>query len=152
MTGVGTLSIGQVQTSDLNNFKQNLDVQPAVLVQVPLVKATGSAKVDIGGGAWQPVSFSHADIAAGTIKTVSTNDIAQATTTSLLKNLNLQVSIVGLGLNLSPVTSALSGTLGTISPVLDQYINALTDLLGVKLGQADVRVGGLRCHDAALVS
>jgi uncharacterized membrane protein len=151
MTSVGTLSIGQIQTNGLNDFKHPLNVQPAVFVQVPLVKATGSAQVNIGGGNWQTVNFSRADITGGVIKTVDTNNIAQATTASLLHNLNLQVSIVGLGLNLGPVTSAVSGTLATIAPVLDQYVDALTNLLGVKLGEADVRVGGLRCHDAALV-
>jgi uncharacterized membrane protein len=151
-TGVGSLSIGQIQTSNLNNFKQPMTVQPAVLLQIPLVQATGSAQVNIGGGNWQPVSFTQADVAAGTIKTVQTTNIVTATTTSLLKNLNLQVSVLGLGLNLGPITSALSGTLGTIAPVLDQYVDALTDLLGVKLGTADVRMNGLRCHDAALVA
>jgi uncharacterized membrane protein len=151
-TGVGTLSIGQVQTSGLGNFRQPLDIQPAVLVQIPLVRATGSAQVNIGGGNWQTVSFSRADVTAGTIKTVATNNIVQATTTSLLHNLNLQVSVLGLGLNLGPVTSAISASLGTIAPVLDQYVDALTGLLGVKLGEADVKMNGLRCHDAALVA
>jgi uncharacterized membrane protein len=109
--------------------------------------------VNIGGQSWQNVSFSQADVQAQTVKTVTTNDIAQATVTSLLSNLQLGVQTLGLnlGLGTSAITQALTPVLNTAAAPLDSTINTLESLTGVKLGQADVWANGLRCQDAALV-
>ncbi|CAN7408506.1 pilus assembly protein TadG-related protein [Phenylobacterium sp. LjRoot164] len=149
---VGRLVIGEVDTSKLNDFKQNLTVSRAKVADLLLVKATAKADVQIGGQSWKTARFTRADIQAGTIKTVATDDIAKATVSSLLGNLDLDVDILGIGLGLGPITSALSGTLGAIAAPLDGVLNALTGLLGVRLGEADVQLNGLRCRDAALVA
>lgn len=150
--GVGRLVIGEVDTSKLNNFKQPMTVTSANIIDLLAVKATGKADVSIGGLTWKSASFTQSDIQAGVIKTVATDDIAKATVTSLLQNLDLKVEVLGLGLSLGPITSSLSGTLGALAGPVDSLLNGLTSLLGVKLGEADVRVNGLRCRDAALVA
>lgn len=149
---VGRIVVGEIDTTKLNNFKQNLTVTPATVADLLLVKATAKADVQVGGQTWKTARFTRADVQAGTIKTVATDDIAQATLSSLLSNLQLDVHILGLGLGLGPITSALSGTLGALAAPLDGVLNTLTGLLGVRLGEADVRVNGLRCRDAALVA
>ncbi len=151
---VGELALGQVNTSALNNFQQPMTIQPAQLVNLLLLQVNGQAQVNIGGADWQDVSFSQSDIQAVTVKTVSTNDIAQATAASLLANTNLSVSLGGLnlGLGLGPVKTAVQSTLTTVAPSLDLVINTMSNLLGVRLGEADVWVNGLRCHNAALVA
>lgn len=149
---VGRIVIGEIDTTKLNNFKQNLTVSRAKIADLLLVKATAKADVQIGGQSWKTARFTRADIQAGTIKTVATDDIAEATVSSLLGNLDLDVDILGIGLGLGPITSALSGTLGAIAGPLDGVLNALTGLLGVRLGEADVQLNGLRCRDAALVA
>lgn len=149
---VGRIVIGEIDTAKLNNFKQNLTVSRAKIADLLLVKATAKADVQIGGQSWKTARFTRADIQAGTIKTVATDDIAEATVSSLLGNLDLDVDILGIGLGLGPITSALSGTLGAIAGPLDGVLNALTGLLGVRLGEADVQLNGLRCRDAALVA
>ena len=149
---VGRIVIGEIDTAKLNNFKQNLTVSRAKIADLLLVKATAKADVQIGGQSWKTARFTRADIQAGTIKTVATDDIAEATVSSLLGNLDLDVDIIGIGLGLGPITSALSGTLGAIAGPLDGVLNALTGLLGVRLGEADVQLNGLRCRDAALVA
>ena len=149
---VGRIVIGEIDTAKLNNFKQNLTVSRAKIADLLLVKATAKADVQIGGQSWKTARFTRADIQAGTIKTVATDDIAKATVSSLLGNLDLDVDILGIGLGLGPITSALSGTLGAIAGPLDGVLNALTGLLGVRLGEADVQLNGLRCRDAALVA
>lgn len=149
---VGRIVIGEIDTAKLNNFKQNLTVSRAKIADLLLVKATAKADVQIGGHSWKTARFTRADIQAGTIKTVATDDIAEATVSSLLGNLDLDVDILGIGLGLGPITSALSGTLGAIAGPLDGVLNALTGLLGVRLGEADVQLNGLRCRDAALVA
>jgi len=151
---VGQINLGQINTASLNNFSQPLTPTPATLINLLLIQVTGQAQVNLGGGSWQPVSFSQADIAAGTTKTVSTNNIAQATAASLLPNTTLQVQLLGLNILLGQlgVTSAVQQLLTSVAPSLDAVINAAEGLLGVQLGQAMVTVNGLRCNDAALVA
>jgi uncharacterized membrane protein len=150
---IGELALGQVDTSKLNDFTTPMTISAANLISLPLISATGQAQVNIGGQDWQTVSFSQADIQADTEKTVTTNDIVQATISSLLSNLNIQVQVVGLNLGLGGVLSpALQSTLSTAAAPLDSTLNALTALLGVQLGQADLWVNGVRCNNAALVA
>ena len=151
---VGQINLGQINTASLNNFSQPLTPTPATLINLLLLQVTGQAQVNLGGGSWQSVSFSQADIAAGTTKTVSTNNIAQATAASLLPNTTLQVQLLGLNILLGQlgVTSAVQQLLTSVAPSLDAVINAAEGLLGVQLGQAMVTVNGLRCNDAALVA
>jgi uncharacterized membrane protein len=151
---VGSISLGSVNTSTLNNFAQPEVVSPAVLLNLGLIQATGTATVNLGGQSWQPVPFSATDIAAGTVKTVQTNNIAQATAASLLSQTQIGLNLAGAALLLgqTPITSALSSTLTTAAPSLDQLLNGVTGLLGVGLGEADVKIDGLRCKGAALVA
>jgi uncharacterized membrane protein len=150
---VGEVALGQIDTSDLGDFNDTLAVSPAQMVNVLLLKVTGSAQVNVGGNDWQTVSFDGNDIAAGTIKTVRTTNIASETFSSLLGNLNLNVQLLGLNLGLgqSAVTATVQNTLKTVATPLDGAINNLTGLLGVGLGEADVRINGVRCNDIALV-
>jgi uncharacterized membrane protein len=151
---VGDASIASINTAALNDFTHPVTQSPAILLSVPLVKVTGQAQVDIGGQDWQSVSFSQSDVQAQTVKTVTTNNIAQSTASTLLGDLNLNVSVAGLNLGLNPatITAPLQSTLSSVTPTLDSLINGLTGVLGVGLGQADVRLDGLRCGQAALVA
>ncbi len=150
---VGRVSIGDINTALLNNFKTNLTVTPAPILDVlGVVKVTGLADVHIGGLTWKTVRFTRADIQAATMKTVATDDIAQATVSSLLGSLDLDVHVLGLGLGLGGIASVLTSTLTTLAAPLDTVLNSLTKLLGVQVGKADVRMNGLRCRDAALVA
>ncbi len=151
---VGSVNIGQIDVSQLNNFKQPLNVQPANLVSALFVHASGSSREKLGGVNWQSVSFSHADIASGVVKTVSTEDLAQASVGSLIGNMKLSVSVgpLALGVGQLGVTNALGGVLTTAATPVDGLLNSLEDLLGIHIGQADTRVNGLRCRDAALVA
>jgi uncharacterized membrane protein len=148
---VGSLTIGDVQTNALSNFTTTLTPGPAAVVKTLFVNVTASAHADIGGQTWQTVSFTSEDIRAGAVKTVSTNDIAQASVATLLGDTTLNVGVLGFGLNIAAVTQAVRPPLVAVAPALDTLINALIDLLGVHVGQADVRVDGVRCGDAALV-
>jgi uncharacterized membrane protein len=151
---VGEIALGQVNTAQLNNFSTPLTVSPANLFTLPLISATGTATTNIGGPDWQTVSFSASDIQSQTVKTVSTNDIAEASVASLLASLNIQVNAAGLGLGLGTATiaPALQSTLTGAAGNLDTVIDTATNLLGVQLGTASVWVDGVRCNDAALVA
>ncbi len=152
---LGQIALGQINTSKLNDFTQPMTLTHAQLINALILQVTGEADTTIGGaGAWQSVSFSQSDIQADTTKTVSTNDIAQASVSSLLSNLNIQVQLLGAGVALgqNAVTSAMQSLLTTAASPLDLTINTLGAVLGVHLGEADVTVNGLRCHNAVLVA
>ena len=82
---VGQITLGSVNTSTLNNFSQPEATSPAVLLNLLLIQATATSTVNLGGLAWQSVQFSASDITRGTVKSVQTNNIAQATVTSPLR-------------------------------------------------------------------
>ncbi|MFT4254619.1 MAG: pilus assembly protein TadG-related protein [Caulobacter sp.] len=151
---VGSLTIGQVDTSKLSNFKQALSPTKARIVQAPLFTVDGSSKVDLGGGSFRNVVFSSADVKARTVKAVKTNDLVGTTVATLITGLTLDVNLLGvqIGLGKSAVLTALTPVLSAAAAPLDQVINSLTGLLGVGVGEADVRTNGLRCGAPALVA
>lgn len=148
---VGMLAIADIDRNALDDFKSELRLSPARLLTLPLIRAEARARVDIGGEDWQDVRFSADDIASTRIKTVATRDIAAASVGSLVGNLSLDVRLLGLGLNTGAVTQALRPPLSAAAGALDPLINGLTDLLGVRVGEADVRISGVRCGAATLV-
>ncbi|BCW88225.1 hypothetical protein sos41_13630 [Alphaproteobacteria bacterium SO-S41] len=152
-TGIGRAAIAAVDMTKLDDFKHKLVENPAALVALPLVSVTAQAGVDVGGKNWQTLSFNGAEIDAHAIKTVQTNDALQAVTTSLIGDLKLKVNILGLGLPLGApaIQQSVAAALGTAAAPLDAVVNSLTGLLGLHLGEADVRINGVRCHSSALV-
>jgi len=146
---VGQIALGTLDTSQLNNFAAEPTLSPAVLLKTPLFSATASADVNLGGANWQSVAFNQSDIQSGAVKTVSTNNIAQASVASLLGNTSIQVAGLNLG---TALTAPLQALLTSVAPGLDSVLNSVTGILGVKLGEADVSVNGVRCNNAALVS
>lgn len=149
---VGKLAIAEINTAKLNDFKTPLTRTTATLVSLPLVKVTGEANVDLGGAQWKTVGFSRSEIQAGAIKSVSTSNIVSHTVSTLLGDLQLDVQLLGLGLGLGNLTQQVNSLLAPVGAPLDGVVNLLLGLVGVKLGEADVRVSGLRCGQAALVA
>jgi uncharacterized membrane protein len=152
---IGSLKIGDIDLAALDDFKRPLVVTPARLVKAPLFGVSGKSDVALGGASWQTVSFTDADIKAGAVKTVKTNDTLAAATATLLANLDLDVDFAGLihiGLGDAAILAALKPLLAAAATPLDGVITSLTDLLGLGVGEADVRINGLRCGVAALVA
>lgn len=150
---IGQAAIGSIKTSQLSNFASALTVNDAKLVDTVLIDVTGKANIQLGGLTWKQVSFSDSEITAGTIKTVKTTDLMKSLFSSLLSSLDpkVELSLLGLGLGLGPVKSAVKGTLQTVATPLDGVVNSLTGTLGLGLGEADVRVNAVRCNAVALV-
>ena len=149
---IGSAAIGDIDLAKLSDFKHELTIAPAEIVSLLLVKATAAAKVKIGGTSWRTVTFSKADIEARTVKTVSTTDAVGTLVATLLGDTEINVTLAGLGLGTGGLTNALASTLSVAGAPLDLLVNQLTELLGLKLGQADVRVEGVRCGAAILVA
>lgn len=150
--GIGSLMLGEIDRSRLNNFTSNLNPTPAQLVRVGIARVEGESRIDVGGQQWSNVRFSNSDIERGAVKSVATRDAARATVSSLLGQTRLTVRAGGLGLSTGALTSSVQGVLTAVAAPLDSLVNGLSDLLGVRLGEADVRVNGVRCGGAALVA
>ena len=97
------------------------------------------------------LSFSKADIDSARVQTVGTNNVARSLVSSLVGNLNLTVDVLGLGIGLGPAVSTLvAQLLGGVAAPLDAVVVELLDVLGVHVGEADVRVHGAMCNGARL--
>ncbi|WP_162233402.1 pilus assembly protein TadG-related protein [Sphingomonas sp. Leaf38] len=149
---VGNVTIADVATARLNDFTTPITTQRATIAHALLVDVSGYADVKLGGVAAQPLTFSADDIAQNRVRSVSTNDLAQGLASSLIRSMDLRIGVLGLGLNVSAITAAVGSALSVAAPALDGLLDQVTGLLGVRVGQADVQVNGLRCGRAVLVA
>ncbi|TIM65054.1 MAG: hypothetical protein E5Y60_22095, partial [Mesorhizobium sp.] len=166
--GLASLHLG---ASDADNspsafadFSNPQSFQPAEMAQVSvkllfltlnLIGVNGSAAVEIANTDPTILTFNSTDIANKTIKTASTKNLAQSLTTSLVNNLSLSVSALGLGLDVTALLGAVKPAVvtllnGVTAPVDDLVYNVLA-ALGVHVGEADVRVMGATCGRSVLV-
>lgn len=148
---VGRTALADLDPTTLGNFGQPMALRPARMVVLPLVSLTGYADILLGGTRAQRVSFSSAEIDGDTVKTVSTNDIATGVASSLLRNVDLRANIVGIGVSGGLLTTTLGNTLAAAAPALDAVVGQVSALAGVRVGEADVRVDGVRCGTPILV-
>ena len=115
----------------------------------------GSAATAITNNSPTTLTFDATDIANKTIKTVSTRNISQSLTTSLVNNLSLSVNALGLGIDLTAllgtVKPAVVAVLNGVSAPVDDLLYNVLSALGVGVGQADVRVTGATCGRSVLV-
>lgn len=150
--GVVEAWIGEVDTAGMRNFAKSPSVLPAQLVNVlHVVTATGTAHATISNPTPTQLVFSATEIGSGAVKSVSTHNFTGSLFGSLLGDLHLDVKVGGLGLGLGDVGKALANTLGAVSPAIDELLNEVLATLGIKLGEADVRVTGATCGRSALV-
>ncbi|MBZ9860595.1 TadG family pilus assembly protein [Mesorhizobium sp. CA12] len=131
------------------------DIADLKLLLVPLLQVTGSSAFSVTNMTPTNLTYNATDIANKAIKTVSTKNLTQSLTTSLVNNLTLSVNALGLGLDVTAL-------LGTVKPAVTTLLNGVTapvdDLLynvlgalGVHVGEADVRVTGATCGRSVLV-
>ena len=144
--GVTRLVLGEISPSSFGNFNTTPAIGLAKLIEI-IIKVTGKAHVEIAQTTPIALNFSPSDIAAGTVKTAKTTSFTGSLVASLLGDLELNVE----GLSLDLVTKALEALLMPLTPTLDLTISTLLETLGLSLGEADVRVYGVRCTHAVLV-
>jgi uncharacterized membrane protein len=115
---------------------------------VGLVTITGQADIEAADTGWRTVGFDAADIAGRRMKSVTSRGFTGGLVTTLIQRLDVDVRVIGLGLGLGGLTQALGVLLTPLGPVLDAVVNAVLDPLGLKFGEADVAVHGVRCPAA----
>lgn len=151
--GVVDAWIGAVTPAQMQNFSTAPNPGYAVLATVPpITSVTGRAHATIANPTAQNVVFSYSDIQAQTKKTVNTTSFLGSLTSSLLGDLDLNVTLLGLGLPIPGVGAAVAGLLAGATTSVDSLLNTVLSTLGVGLGQADVWVTGVRCDGAVLVN
>lgn len=136
------------------NPKQVPTMNRATLVHVPLL-ATIRAKAHIGiaNGTERLVDFNAQQIAGNLPQNVKTVNIVGSLVSNLVNDLELNVNVLGIGLGLDGLLSGLLRTILTpVGTLLDPVLNELLNVLGVGLGEADVRVNGIRCDGGTLAA
>ncbi|MFD9899624.1 pilus assembly protein TadG-related protein [Mesorhizobium sp. NPDC059025] len=164
--GIGDVKIAQTTGTGFADFTQPQSFTPApilnvginlLLLQLNLVTVNAYADIDIGNTNTTNLTFNNTDITAKTAKTVKTTNYTNSATTSLLGNLQLSATVLGIKLDLitdlllNTIRPALIPILQTITTPLDNVLAWLLSSLGIGLGEADVRVTGATCGQSVLV-
>lgn len=149
---VGSASIADIDEGALTDFATAANPRPATLVQTIGTRISGHAVIALGGTQAQSVHFTPAQIAAREAKTVATQDVTQGVAASLARKTELQVSLLGLNIGTSPLVPVVGAVLGTTAPLIDNLVNSVTELVGVRIGTAQVRVHQMRCGIATIVA
>ncbi|WP_234185670.1 pilus assembly protein TadG-related protein [Shinella sp. NM-101] len=151
--GVAELAVGKVDPSVLSDFSDEPRVRKARLVDTALLSIDALAHGEVKNLTKTRLTYTPTEIAAKATKSVSTRDTLTSAIKSLLGDLDVEVNIklLNLALNTSLVTKALASTLTTVTPAIDELLYNLLLAVGVKVGEADIRVTGVRCQRPALV-
>ena len=144
--GVARVMVGRADARTLRDFSAPLSsrsTQLASLAGIATVK--GRAEVTAADAGFQHTTFSAADIAQQRARTVQSRAFASGAVTSLLQRLDLEVTALGLGVNVGAIGQGVGLLLTPLGPVLDGVLNSVLALLGLHLGEADVTVHGVSC-------
>jgi uncharacterized membrane protein len=144
---------------DVTNFTAVNDtpvVNRAILVNaLSIAKISGSAHVEVGNMDEEDLVFSASDITNHTYKTAVTQTYTQSLVTSLVGNLDIRVDVLSLpdllGLVTGQLKTLVRALITPVTPVLDRIVYTALTTLGIKLGEADVTVHGVRCKNAVVV-
>lgn len=139
--GVARVRLGQIDPNRLRDFKSELKVSPARLVSVVLITVEGVADIQVADLDWSELRFTGSEIGSSQPKSVRAKGFVNGLIVTLLRDTRL----TALGIPLHLVTQLLAGVLTPLGPVLDGVVQPLLELLGVRLGEADVWVHGVRC-------
>ena len=150
--GIAELWLGEVSDSAFGDLSSRPQVRDADLVRLPLLRVEGRAHAAATNTQDTEMTFDLADVEDGTVKRTHTRDTFTTLFASLLGDLDLDISAGGLNLGISgQVAPALRSALASLTPALDGLVTGLLSALGVTLGEADVRMHGIRCDGAVLV-
>lgn len=153
VAGVAEIALGKVDPTVLSHFSDEPRVTKARIVDSALLSVTALAPGEAMNLAKTRLTYTPTEIAAGTVKSVPTRDTLSSTIQTLLGKMELEINIklLGLPINASLLTSALATTLGVVTPAIDQLLYNLLLVVGVRIGEADIRVTGVACQRPALV-
>jgi len=158
--GLAGVYLGDVGSS-FTDFNQRPSVQQAsiasvrvVVLGIPIINGidlNAKAAISLGNKKTTSLTFNYSDIENKKTQTAYSQEVVSSLSASLLKNIQIDLSILGIiKLSLGEVLGLVGAILTPVAPAIDNLLFGLLDLLGVKLGEADVQVTGVICQQAAL--
>ena len=153
---IGGLYVGEPRNfADWTSFKP-ADIQGAEVVNLlGLLKVSLSAAAPVSNNQDISVWFDMQDIQNRTIRIVQTANPLSSLIASVFSSLNVQATALGLeilvGPLLAPAEDAVRALVQPVGALVEPILQAVLDSLGVGLGEADLRVYGVRCGAPALV-
>lgn len=151
--GIAEISLGNVDTSAFDNFGTDPRVTKATLVSSSLLTIKGLSHIDSANMSPKTLTFSPSEISSGDVKSVSTADTLTSLVTSLLGNLKLDVNVLAVTFGTPQAAQdALVTTVSVATVPIDKVLYNTLLTLGVKVGEADVRVTGVSCQRPVLVN
>lgn len=152
LPGALELAVGKVTNAQMRDFGAALPVTPVRILDALLLHIAASAHVEVAQTTPVILAFSSSDIGAARLKTAKTTTLVSSLGQSLLGDLKLEISVLGLGLSpLNVIANALKTAITPIVAPLDSIVDTLLTTLGLGIGEADVRVYGVRCLNPVLV-
>lgn len=137
---------------DIAGIGANPTFAPAGLVDVTLLKVRGYAHAEIGNPRPQTLRFTPNDIREGRVLSTSTSAYVGPLLSSLIGDLRLDISLLRIPLvGTAIVQKAVASILATAVQPLDSVVYNVLLALGVRIGEADVQVTGVRCGRPVLV-
>ncbi len=148
--GLMTMRIADIH-GDLREFGSTPYFEPAELLNATLIRVTGMAQTRLAAPDADTIWFSQRDI-GGDPKTVETHDALGGALSSTVRDLELDVDILGISL-LSPrlIQAQVADVLAVAAEPVDQIVFSLTSALGLGLGEADVWLHDADCNQSVLV-
>lgn len=152
LPGALELAVGKVTNAQMRDFGAPLPVTPVRILDALLLDISAAAHVEVAQTTPVLLEFSSSDIGTARLKTAKTSTVVSSLGQSLLAGLKLEITVLGLGLApLNVLANALKSAITPIAAPLDSIVNTLLSTLGLGVGEADVRVYGVRCLSPVLV-
>ena len=156
--GVVDAWIGNVTAAAMKDLTTPINPGPVALTNVALgplqiVAINGRAHATISNLAATAVPFTKADVAASAMKTTTTTDYTSSLISSLIGQLDLSATLLGLPvpLPLGSVTGIVALLVADLQPI-DQVLSSTLAMLGITVGDAQTWVRAARCGQGALVN
>lgn len=150
--GIAEIALGDVDTAAFANFGTKPRVKQTSVVDSTLLKINGMAHINASNMKKTRLSFQPTDVSQAVVKNVSTKDTITSLVSSLLKNLDLEIRLLFISIGTpTAIQAALADTLSLATKPIDTVLYNTLLVLGVKIGEADVRVTDVRCMHPALV-
>jgi uncharacterized membrane protein len=139
------VALGEIESSRLSDFSRDAALTPAAVLDTSALKVRASARINVADSGDRNLRFSRQDVTDLKAQTIGSKSILGSTLTSLVSNANLDIQVLGLGIALPGLPTQIRDILAGIAAPLDAVLEEVLTLVGVGIGEADVRANGLIC-------
>lgn len=150
--GIAEFQLADIDRSALPHFGSDTRPREATIAQIPLATIRATARLTSGNESETRLFFTQDDITDGRTQSLATTDYTTSLVGALMHDLMIDVSLAGLGLGLGGLSNLAGSLLAGATGPLDTLLDTILLVAGIRLGEIDILVGGMRCDGAALVS